>query len=81
MKAQKLAYLAESLYGHLESRDLSAGAFQAWEHGPAQPELYRAIKSRVGDNPAAPLPPFSGVMPFRRILRKSTRGYGTISAE
>ncbi|MCG7303866.1 DUF4065 domain-containing protein [Pseudoglutamicibacter albus] len=60
MKAQKLAYLAESLYGHLESRDLSAGAFQAWEHGPAQPELYRAIKSRVGDNPAAPLPPFSG---------------------
>ena len=84
MKAQKLAYLAESLYGHLENRDLSAGVFQAWDHGPAQPDLYRFIKSRVGDSPAAPLEPFSAgtaiLHDFEEIFDGIWENFGEMTA-
>ncbi|RMB63055.1 hypothetical protein D9543_03425 [Corynebacterium macginleyi] len=72
MKAQKFSYLAGSLYGHLENRDLSAGIFQAWNHGPAQPDWYRFIKSRIGDSPTAPSEPFQQVTLYRTMSRKTS---------
>lgn len=34
LKAQELAYLAESLYGYRSGDNLADTSFQAWNHGP-----------------------------------------------
>lgn len=56
MKAQKLAYLAESLYGYRTGDNLGETPFQAWEHGPVLPPLYWELKA----NKNAPLSPTAG---------------------
>lgn len=58
MKAQKLGYLAESLFGYLGAGTLVTDRFEAWEHGPVSGTLYRNIKGRLGADTRQPLAPF-----------------------
>ena len=53
LKAQKLAYLAESLYGYRSGDNLADTSFQAWNHGPVLPSLYSALKGN-GKEPLSP---------------------------
>ncbi|QQU88418.1 DUF4065 domain-containing protein [Corynebacterium glucuronolyticum] len=53
LKAQELAYLAESLYGYRSGDNLADTSFQAWNHGPVLPSLYSALKGN-GKEPLSP---------------------------
>lgn len=50
LELQKIAYFAYAKYIRTHGEKLCEGYFEAWEHGPVHPMLYRAFKS-YGANP------------------------------
>jgi uncharacterized phage-associated protein len=45
LKLQKLTYYAQAWYLALEGKPLFKGKFQAWAHGPVNPELFQEYRS------------------------------------
>ena len=58
LKLQKLVYYAQAWHLALYDEPLFEEHFEAWIHGPVQPELYRRFREygwdRIGENPDKP---------------------------
>ena len=82
MKLQKLLYYAQGFYLAMYDKALFQDEFEAWEHGPVIPNLYRKF-SKYGSS-AIPKPEFFTFRPYtdeeKEFLREIYNAYGQFSA-
>lgn len=82
MKLQKLLYYAQGFYLAMYDKELFKDDFEAWEHGPVIPSLYREF-SKYGSS-AIPKPKSFTFRPYtqeeKEFLREIYNAYGQFSA-
>ena len=80
-KLQKLAYYAYSWYLVISDDDLSDISFQAWVHGPVNPDIYQAYKHYGWNEIPIHVTSLSNNSLIYRVCKKVVKLYGPYSAD